>query len=102
MKTGRAILLILALLLSCSANALERVIFFSQEYCASCAVTKTYLDTHGVPYSEFMIDKSKAALDYFIKLGGRGTPFIIVDNQKMQGFQKDRFWQIYGERERDD
>ncbi len=93
--TLRLFLVSLLLGISGISQAVEKVVMFSQTYCPNCAVTKVYLEKHNIAYAEFFIDKSDAALDYFLKLGGRGTPFLIVNNRKMQGFDPDRFWYLY-------
>ncbi|WP_020410368.1 glutaredoxin domain-containing protein [Hahella ganghwensis] len=100
-KTRYAVcrLLLLSGLMLCSSLSLavERVVMFSQTYCAACVVAKSYLDANGIPYSEFLIDKSQAAREYFTKLGGKGTPFFVIDGRRMQGFQKQRFQELYGQ-----
>ncbi|MBK8970653.1 MAG: hypothetical protein IPM37_04540 [Hahellaceae bacterium] len=72
-----------------------RVTLFSQTYCASCAVLKKYFDQHGVVYSEFNISTSDVAKQYFDRLGGKGTPLLVVGSDVMQVFDPERFWQLY-------
>lgn len=72
-----------------------RVVLFSQTYCASCAVLKKYFDEHGVVYTEFNISNSPVAKDYFDRLGGRGTPLLVVGSDVMQVFDSARFWRLY-------
>jgi glutaredoxin len=73
----------------------KKVVMFSATFCPNCLHAKDYLSSQNIPYIEFDIEKSQAAREYFDKLGGRGTPFMLINNQAMQGFNKNRFWQYY-------
>lgn len=75
----------------------QRVTIFSQVYCQACAATKTFFEKENIAYTETFIDKSLAAMAYFLRLGGRGTPLILVNNLPIHGFQKDAFWRVYRE-----
>ena len=73
------------------------VIMLSQSNCAACVMAKAFFKRENIAYEEAFIDKSRAALNYFRRLGGKGTPLILVGNQRMQGFKSDVFWQLYEE-----
>ena len=91
--------LVLSLLSAAASQAHSEtggITLFSQTYCAACEVAKRYLDAREVPYREYNISDSPLARRYFEKLGGRGTPFFIVNNKRMQGFDSRRFWSLYG------
>tara|TARA_R100000306_G_C4381983_1_gene145745 strand:+ start:14172 stop:14573 length:402 start_codon:yes stop_codon:yes gene_type:complete len=93
------LILVLSLWLASASRAESKageITLFSQTYCAACEVAKRYLDSRQVPYREYNISESQTAHRYFEKLGGRGTPFFIVNNKRMQGFDSQRFWSLYG------
>jgi len=74
----------------------KKVVIFSATYCPDCLHAKEYLKSQEIPFMEFDIEKSNAAREYFDKLGGRGTPFLLVNNRPMQGFNTRDFWRYYG------
>lgn len=95
-------ILVLSLLfvrISHAEPELATITLFSQTDCAACEVAKRYLTARDVPYREFNISESPLARRYFEKLGGRGTPYFIVNNKRMQGFDSQRFWSLYGQPE---
>ena len=73
----------------------KKVIMFSATYCPSCLNAKKFFSAENIPFMEFDIEKSAAARNYFDKLGGRGTPFLLVNNHPIQGFNKAEFWHYY-------
>lgn len=73
----------------------RKVVMFSSTFCHSCYVMKDYLQSKGVPFMEFDIERSSAARDYFTRLGGRGTPFLLVNNKRMHGIDASTFWSLY-------
>ena len=78
------------------ASPPKKVYIFSAPACIYCYVAKKTFDKYGIPYEEFDISTSEAARNYFIKLGGQGTPLLIVNGKRMQGFDEQRFWALYG------
>ncbi len=91
-------LLALTLLLAFShagAKELERVILFSTDFCPPCLHVKHFFKEKQIPYSEFNISTNEVALQYFYRLGGQGTPLVLVDNQVLRRFQQDRFMALY-------
>ncbi len=73
----------------------RQVVMFSATYCPACGHAKLFFKQHNIPYLEFDIEKSAAARSYFDRLGGRGTPFLLINNRRMQGFSEQRFWHYY-------
>jgi len=73
----------------------RKVVMFSSTYCPACGQAKSFFKEHDIAYLEFDIEKSTAARSYFDRLGGRGTPFLLINNRRMQGFSETRFWNYY-------
>lgn len=73
----------------------KKVVIFSSTYCPNCMHVKKYLSEKDIPFMEFDIETSATARSYFEKLGGKGTPFLLVNNHPIQGFNKRAFWHYY-------
>ena len=78
------------------ADESKKVVMFSSTFCPACAQAKDFFKAHEIDYLEFDIEKSTAARSYFERLGGRGTPFLLINNRRMQGFSETKFWNYYG------
>jgi glutaredoxin len=62
------------------------IVLFSQPYCPGCEAAKHHFMEQQIPYREFDISESAAARETFERLGGRGTPFLLIQGKRMQGF----------------
>lgn len=89
------ILLIIALLMlsglvqaegNSSSKADSRVALFSQPFCPGCEAAKSYFHNNDIAYVEFDITASDRARDAFMRLGGRGTPFLMIGGKRVHGF----------------
>lgn len=69
-----------------SDQAAAQVALFSQPFCPGCEAAKDYFHTNDIPYVEFDITASARARDTFERLGGRGTPLLLIDGQRVHGF----------------
>ena len=76
-------------------SSIEQVVLFTIDYCPKCLGAKKYFSDHAIPYTEFNIEHSDKARDAFEKLGGQGTPFLLVGGKRMQGFSPDYFEHFY-------
>lgn len=56
------------------------------EWCGYCKQAKSYMNSRGIPYVAYDIEKDSAARQRHKELGGRGVPLIIVGTNKMSGF----------------
>jgi glutaredoxin-like YruB-family protein len=64
------------------------------EWCGYCKKAQSYLQSKGVPYVAYDIEKDSAARQRHKELGGRGVPLIIIGANKVSGFSPeamDRF-----------
>lgn len=64
----------------------SKVALFSQPFCPGCEAVKQYFGESEVAYVEFDISSSAKARDAFERLGGRGTPFLLIDGKRVHGF----------------
>lgn len=68
-------------------NAFAGVKIFTQDGCGPCEQAKAYLQQKGVPYSECNIANPKC-LNQYNRLGGNGTPLIMINGQRIDGFSE--------------
>jgi glutaredoxin-like protein NrdH len=76
--------------------------------CPYCRMTKKYLDEHGVSYELTEVDlldgssgdpatlKGAAAAEVKRLSGGTSFPVLVVDDQVVVGFNKNRIAQVLG------
>lgn len=55
-------------------------------WCGYCKKARAYLDSKGVPYVAYDIEKDAAAGRRHKELGGRGVPLVIIGSNKISGF----------------
>lgn len=55
-------------------------------WCGYCKKARAYLDSKGVPYVAYDIEKDSAANQRHKELGGNGVPLIIIGSNKISGF----------------
>lgn len=78
------------------AERVADVVMFTIDYCPSCLAAKEFLIQRNVSFAEYNIDRSAKAKDVFERLGGRGTPFFLIEGKRVQGFDPDQFEQLTG------
>jgi glutaredoxin len=62
------------------------VLMYATRECPYCAKARAYFQAHGVAFREIDIDASAQARQEWQDKGGRGTPLIYVDGQRIEGF----------------
>jgi len=70
-------------------RAQARVVLYATDWCGYCKQTKRFLDSKGIPFKEFDIDKDAEARKAYEALGGRGIPLIDVNGTLIRGFDPD-------------
>lgn len=64
---------------------------FSTPTCPYCKMAKDYLTEKGVTFEEVDVSADAAGRDEMIKKSGQmGVPVIMVDNEVIIGFDKER------------
>jgi glutaredoxin-like YruB-family protein len=69
------------------ANA--NVVLYTTDWCGYCKQTKRFLDSKGIAFKEFDIEKDAEARKAYEALGGRGIPLIDVNGTLIRGFDPD-------------
>ncbi|KTC11468.1 hypothetical protein PS634_01490 [Pseudomonas fluorescens] len=66
-----------------------KVVMYATEWCGYCKQTRRFLDSKGIPYQEYDIEKSEEGRKAYEALGGRGIPLIDVNGTLIRGFAPD-------------
>jgi glutaredoxin len=70
-------------------QAQARVVMYATEWCGYCKQTRRFLDSKGIPYKEYDIEKSTEGRRAYEALGGRGIPLIDVNGTIIRGFSEE-------------
>ncbi|WP_095101352.1 glutaredoxin family protein [Pseudomonas sp. Irchel 3A5] len=66
-----------------------RVVMYATEWCGYCKQTRRFLDSKGIPFKEYDIEKSDEGRKAYEALGGRGIPLIDVNGTIIRGFSEE-------------
>lgn len=67
-------------------KSVPEVLMYGVPDCGYCRQARQYFADHGIDYVEYNIDGSSRRMKEFRRMGGRGTPLILIDGRKIQGF----------------
>ena len=70
-------------------RAQANVVLYATDWCGYCKQTKRFLDSKGIAFKEFDIEKDAEARNAYEALGGRGIPLIDVNGTLIRGFDPD-------------
>ncbi|MBV4475862.1 glutaredoxin family protein [Pseudomonas botevensis] len=70
-------------------RAQASVTLYATDWCGYCKQTRRFLDSKGIPFKEFDIEKDAEARKAYEALGGRGIPLIDVNGTLIRGFDPD-------------
>ncbi|AHF66186.1 glutaredoxin family protein [Pseudomonas cichorii] len=66
-----------------------RVVMYATEWCGYCKQTRRFLDSKGIAFTEYDIEKSDEGRKAYEALGGRGIPLIDVNGTIIRGFSEE-------------
>ena len=75
--------------------ASRSVVLYSATWCGVCKRARAYFEDQGIIYNEFDVENDPQGRQDYARLGRRGVPIILVGDQRMDGFSKARFQQLY-------
>ncbi|MBK5517386.1 glutaredoxin family protein [Pseudomonas sp. TH10] len=67
-------------------RAQANVVLYATDWCGYCKQTKRFLDSKGIPFKEFDIEKDAEARKAYEALGGRGIPLIDVNGTLIRAY----------------
>ena len=73
-------------MVSQQTRAQANVVLYATDWCGYCKQTRRFLDSKGIPYTEYDIEKSAEGRKAYEALGGRGIPLIDVNGTLIRGF----------------
>src|SRR5690554_53931 len=73
----------------------KTVIMYATSWCPYCQKAREYFAANNIHYTEYDIEKDEQALQRYKSLGGRGIPFILIDELRISGFDEKRLHAIY-------
>lgn len=75
--------------LSAQVREHAKVTLYATDWCGYCKQTRRFLDSKGIPYTEYDIEKDAAGRKAYEALGGRGIPLIDVNGTLIRGFSEE-------------
>jgi glutaredoxin len=72
------------------ANTRGEVVMYTTKTCPACTAAKAYFAKRHVQYREIDVQSDAKGMEEFRKLGGSGVPLIMVNGEKMEGFNEKR------------
>jgi mycoredoxin len=73
-----------------TAGSDPQITVYSTSWCGPCKMAKAHLKKRGVPFKEIDVEKSPEGAREFRKLGGGGVPLIVINGEKIRGFNARR------------
>lgn len=81
--------------ISSKAKQSKTVIMYATSWCPYCQKAREYFAANNIHYTEYDIEKDAQALKRYQALGGRGIPFILIDELRISGFDEKRLHALY-------
>jgi glutaredoxin len=75
--------------ITAQTQAQAQVVMYATDWCGYCKQTRRFLDSKGIPYKEYDIEKSAEGRKAYEALGGRGIPLIDVNGTIIRGFSEE-------------
>ncbi len=67
---------------------------YTHRGCPGGEAARRYLEEHGIPYRVYDVVRDPEAQAEFRRLGGVGTPLLVVGRQVMHGFDPEEYERI--------
>lgn len=64
----------------------DPVVLYSATWCGYCKQAKSYLDVHGIPYTDIDIDTREGMAALVNAEGGKNVPFLTRGDKHIKGF----------------
>lgn len=77
------------------AKDTPEVVIYTSDTCGYCHAAKDYLDSLGVKYTEKNVSQDVEARKELIQKKFMGVPVIIVGEETIQGFNKERLSELF-------
>jgi len=74
----------------------KSVVMYSTSWCGYCAKARAHMQSRGIKYKEYDIEKSESHKRKYKQLGGSGVPFFVVGKETMGGFSPSKLEAMLG------
>ncbi len=69
---------------------MKNIKIYSSNTCSNCTLAKEYMKEKGLEYEEKNISTDPEAKKELISMGYMGVPIIMIDDETVVGFNKDK------------
>lgn len=69
---------------------MAKVVVYSSNTCPYCVSAKKYLTENGIEFEEKNIQTNPEARKELMQMGHMGVPVILIDDEEIVGFDKNR------------
>ena len=71
-----------------------KVVLYATTWCGYCQKTRDLLNSKGIDYLEYDIEKSSIGKREYDQLNGSGVPLLLIDGEVVRGFNKQKILQL--------
>jgi len=76
----------------------DPVVLYSATWCGYCKQAKSYLDVHGIAYTDIDIDTREGMAALVNAEGGKNVPFLTRGDKHIKGFSTAGYDQFFASR----
>lgn len=69
------------------AKPAHKVELYTTSWCPVCRAARLWLNANGVPFTDYDVERDRAANARYGALGGRGVPLAVIDGRPVYGFE---------------
>jgi len=69
---------------------MKKIVVYTSDTCGYCHLAKDYLNENSIEFTEKNVSSDPQARKELMALGFMGVPVIYVDEEVIQGFDKDK------------
>ncbi|RKD27203.1 Glutaredoxin-like protein, YruB-family [Caminicella sporogenes DSM 14501] len=74
----------------------KKVVVYTSDTCVYCHQAKDYLNSKGIQFEERNVSRDMNARKELMSKGFMGVPVIMVDEEVIQGFDRERLEELLG------
>lgn len=75
---------------------MHNVEIYTSDGCGFCHMAKDFFEENSIKYTEHNISKDMQARKELVKKGYMSVPLIIIDDEEILGFEKERVEKLLG------
>lgn len=75
---------------------MKKVDIYTSNTCGYCHAAKDYFNENNIEFTEHNISENSQAKNELMQKGYRSVPVIIIDNNELLGFDKEKLSSLLG------